>query len=103
MTVKVINSGEDNEPGKVRILNRQPEIGIELVAELTDPDTPLKNVKWQWYRAVEASTGGVSQGQGVVCENRDPLRRRQPLRPSGISLTHKPPLLTQHGKRSQGQ
>ena len=72
VTVKVINSGEDNEPGKVRILNRQPEIGIELVADLTDPDTD-KNVKWQWYRAVVASTGGVSQGQGVVCENRDPF------------------------------
>ena len=53
MTVKVINSGEDNEPGKVRILNRQPEIGVELVAELTDPDKPITNVKWQWYRAVE--------------------------------------------------
>ena len=73
VTVKVINSGEDNEPGKVRILNRQPEIGIELVAELTDPDTPLNNVKWQWYRAVETSTGGASAGQGVACEPRDPF------------------------------
>ena len=42
VTVKVINSGEDNEPGKVRILNRQPEVGVELVAELTDPDKPIK-------------------------------------------------------------
>ena len=53
VTVKVLNSGEDNEPGKVRILNRQPEIGVELVAELTDPDKPIKNVKWQWYRSDE--------------------------------------------------
>ena len=72
VTVKVINSGEDNKPGKVRILNRQPEVGIELVAELTDPDTP-KNVKWQWYRAITVSTGGTSEGQGVACEPRDPF------------------------------
>ena len=68
VTVKVINSGEDNEPGKVRILNRQPEIGIELVAELTDPDTPITNVKWRWYRAVPAASA-----QGAECETRDPF------------------------------
>ena len=68
VTVKVINSGEDNEPGKVRILNRQPEIGVELVAELTDADTPITRVNWQWYRAVAASTG-----QGVECTPRDPF------------------------------
>ena len=80
VTVKVINSGEDNEPGKVRILNRQPEIGIELVAELTDPDKPITNVKWQWYRAVLASTEDTddedvvdSAGQGEVCTSRDPF------------------------------
>ena len=77
VTVKVINSGEDNEPGKVRILNRQPEVGVELVAELTDPDKPITNVKWQWYRADDASTGepvsGQDVGQGVACEDRDPF------------------------------
>ena len=72
VTVKVINSGEDNEPGKVRILNRQPEIGIELVAELTDLDTP-KNVKWQWYRSDSTDTNPAAGAQGVECENRDPF------------------------------
>ena len=78
VTVKVINSGEDNEPGKVRILNRQPEIGVELVAELTDMDKPITNVKWQWYRADEVSTGGEAEGQGVVCETRDPFADTDP-------------------------
>ena len=71
VTVKVINSGEDNEPGKVRILNRQPEVGVELVAELTDPDKPIKNVKWEWYRAVIASTQELKEkdvrGPGSLC------------------------------------
>ena len=73
VTVKVINSGEDNEPGKVKILNRQPEIGVELVAELTDPDTPLNNMKWQWYRAVTASNE-----QGAACPSRDPFAETTP-------------------------
>ena len=73
VTVKVINSGEDNEPGKVRILNRQPEIGIELVAELTDPDKPITNVKWQWYRSNSEGTNPTDGDQGIVCSDRDPF------------------------------
>ena len=77
VTVKVINSGEDNEPGKVRILNRQPEIGIELVADLTDPDT-AKNVKWQWYRAVDGiNRGCFPRARSCMCESGS-LRRRHP-------------------------
>ena len=38
VTVKVINSTEDNEPGKVVISNRQPEVNTVLEAVLTDPD-----------------------------------------------------------------
>ena len=78
VTVKVINSGEDNEPGRVKILNRQPEIGIELVAELTDPDKPITNPKWQWYRAVAPSTGGTANGQGEECDSRDPFADTDP-------------------------
>ena len=73
VTVKVINSGEDNEPGKVRILNRQPEIGVELVAELTDPDKPITNVNWKWYRAVTAVGA-----QGAECQTRDPFAETSP-------------------------
>ena len=69
MTVKVINSGEDNEPGRVKILNRQPEIGVELVAELTDPDKPITNVKWQWYR----QAGDVTTPNTTECASRDPF------------------------------
>ena len=68
VTVKVINSGEDNEPGRVRIQNRQPEVGVELVAELTDPDNPGNNVKWQWYRKATPTTN-----QGEACTERDPF------------------------------
>ena len=73
MTVKVINSGEDNEPGKARILNRQPEIGVELVAELTDPDMPIKNknVNWQWYRSCRLAIRHARRR--MACTTRDPF------------------------------
>ena len=56
VTVKVINSTEDNQPGMVTILNRQPEVAIPLKATFKDPDDPTREVKWQWYRSVTGST-----------------------------------------------
>ena len=50
VTVKVINSTEDNRPGKVTILNRQPEVAIALDTMFDDPDKPTREVKYQWYR-----------------------------------------------------
>ena len=52
VTVKVINSVEDNKPGEVKFSNRVPEVGIALKAEFSDPDTPTRELKWQWYRSV---------------------------------------------------
>ena len=40
VTVKVKNSTDDNKPGKVTILNRQPEIKARLEAKLEDSDKP---------------------------------------------------------------
>ena len=53
VTVKVINSDEDNEPGTVKYLNRVPEVSIALEAELSDPDTPISELNWQWYRSTD--------------------------------------------------
>ena len=53
MTVKVINSTDDNKPGTVTILNRQPEVAIALTATFKDLDTPTREVKWQWYRTTD--------------------------------------------------
>ena len=56
VTVKVINSTEDNKPGKVTILNRHPEVATALETTFDDPDKPTREVKWQWYRAETASS-----------------------------------------------
>ena len=65
VTVKVINSTDDNEAGKVEFSNRQPEVAIPLKATLKDGDTPIRNPKWQWYRASTPTTTGS-------CDNRQP-------------------------------
>ena len=52
VTVKVINSTEDNRAGEVFLSNRQPEGASELMATLDDKDLPIRNLSWQWYRSV---------------------------------------------------
>ena len=56
VTVKVINSTDDNKPGKVTILNRQPEVARALTATFEDPDDGVSELKWQWYRSVDNGT-----------------------------------------------
>ena len=62
VTVKVEDSTEDNEPGKLTITNRQPEVNTELEAGLIDPDIDDEDIEdaqkratWQWYRAAAAN------------------------------------------------
>ena len=56
VTVKVINSTEDNRAGKVLISNRQPEGASKLTATLVDADLPIKDLNWQWYRSTVTLT-----------------------------------------------
>lgn len=57
VTVKVLNSTDDNKPGKVEFSNRQPEVATALTATFEDPDAPVTQLQWQWYRAQATSTG----------------------------------------------
>ena len=56
VTVKVINSTEDNKAGEVKFSNRVPEVAIPLTATFEDKDVPIKELKWQWYRSVADDT-----------------------------------------------
>ena len=56
VTVKVLNSKEDNEPGEVTFSNRQPESGKGLTVTLDDTDKPVSAPTWQWYRKDDAAT-----------------------------------------------
>ena len=52
VTVKVINSTDDNAPGSVTFSIRQPEVAQRFEAEFADTDGPISGtVNWQWYRA----------------------------------------------------
>ena len=52
VTVKVINSTDDNAPGSVTFSIRQPEVAQRFEAAFTDADGPISGtVNWQWYRA----------------------------------------------------
>ena len=78
VTVKVINSAEDNKPGEVMLSNRVPEVAIALTATLDDDDKPVREVKWQWYRL----TTGLPNPKGMRCADYmpsdEPHRRSLP-------------------------
>ena len=66
VTVKVLNSTDDNQPGTVSFSNRQPEVDIALTAMFEDPDGPISSsVEWQWYRS---SDNNITN----ACPNRTP-------------------------------
>ena len=67
VTVKVKNSTDDNKPGKVTVLNRQPEVKARLEAKLVDGDGSLTGVTWQWYRLTTDGQTGRSR-----CADYDP-------------------------------
>ena len=71
VTVKVINSVEDNKPGMVKFSNRVPEVGTALKAEFSDPDKPTNGLKWQWYRSV-AGTDAAANFARTTCVNNSP-------------------------------
>ena len=48
VVVRVTNLDEE---GTVKVLNRQPEVGVPISAELTDPDGGVTIVGWQWVTA----------------------------------------------------
>ena len=56
------------EPGTVTLSTIQPQVGTEVIAELTDPDGDATRVVWQWARANSPSgtytnvSSGVDQG-----------------------------------------
>ena len=47
VTVKVTNEEED---GTVTLSSLQPRVGVPITARLTDPDSGVSGVTWQWQR-----------------------------------------------------
>ena len=54
VTVKVTNAEDD---GTVTPTQREPQIGKEVVASLSDEDGNIRGQLWQWYKFVDATDG----------------------------------------------
>ena len=48
VTISVTDLDED---GTVTLSPVQPQVGTELTASLSDPDTPVSGVTWKWYKS----------------------------------------------------
>ena len=50
-----INVNDVDEPGTVSLSWRQPQVGTELTATLTDPDGDISGITWQWAKSNSGS------------------------------------------------
>ena len=53
VTITVVNA---EDVGVVTPTQREPQVGKEVVASLSDQDGNIRGQKWQWYRNVAAGT-----------------------------------------------
>ena len=48
------------EPGVVTLSAEEPEVGVELIATLTDGDGSIRDASWQWARSENPTSGFVN-------------------------------------------
>ena len=89
VTVQASDGGEDTtatevvmikvtnveEPGTVMLTTLQPQVGVAIMATLTDPDDiegdNLTSVSWQWYRG-NSEIVGATDGAGAIMSSYTP-------------------------------
>ena len=71
VNVKVTVNNRDDE-GSIGLSAREPQVGTQVVAKLTDEDDSLSKVLWQWYRDSDESpdtpTGECSASTTTDCK-----------------------------------
>ena len=55
VTIEVVDTEDD---GEVSLSQRQPQVGIEILATLSDPDGGVNLTRWVWERSDEAPSAG---------------------------------------------
>ncbi len=61
VTVTVTN---EEEPGTVTLSSSQPQVGVPLRADLSDPDGGVNNVRWGWLYSSARGARGVGEEPG---------------------------------------
>ena len=72
VTIEVTNV---EEPGTVMLTTLQPQVGVTIMATLTDPDNigadNLSSIDWQWYRG-NTAIAGATNGTGAITSTYTP-------------------------------
>ena len=71
VTIEVTNV---EEPGTVTLSTLQPQVGVEIMATLADPDTITAEgtISWQWYRSNSPVTDATN-GAGTTSSSYTPM------------------------------
>ena len=66
-TIKVtINVTDVDEPAIVNLYPPQPRVGSAVTTRLTEYDGSMNNVRWEWHRSLDKSSGSWSEISGVT-------------------------------------
>ena len=66
VVVEVVNA---HDIGEILLSQRQPQVGIEIVAALSDPDGGVEIIRWVWERSNEVSNpSSATCNTGVVTD-----------------------------------
>ena len=60
-----------DDDGVVTLSTSEPEVGAAVIATLSDPDSGVTNVSWQWAKSDDGSTGWMDI-QGAMSANYTP-------------------------------
>ena len=98
VTVKVVNA---NDPGTVKLSQREPQVDQPVIASLTDQDGSITSLSWQWYwdndstasDATFPTTGTCSSSSDNLCiidGATSPTYTPTEVKPGGSSNTNTP-------------
>ena len=62
-----------DEPGRMFLSTLKPELGVEVTAELTDPDMGLMGMSWQWYRVDSQVSQKLTRITNAIQERYTPV------------------------------
>ena len=86
VTIRVINEDED---GALMLSSRQPQVGTQLTASLSDPDGSLRSISWLWERRVSGGSvwsqivGAAAVFELIESSNGVQLRTKESLNHEG--------------------
>ena len=86
-----------DESGMVTLSSTQPQVGVGLTAHLTDPDSNITGISWQWADSSDGSANWTDIDGAMSAAYH--TRRLPPARANTCGPQHRTPTATEPGRK----